>query len=202
MSKNSHHSRLLLDIWQEIVILDFNHLYAMDGHHKELADLITETLGDKVANGNEVKPNSPVSDYWSKGYQAVVLYHKQEIIADYQGLLWSPRYIYSQWPEAGEAAELHAKFQENLAKVEAHAGRFFVLQGILTPDADLIKEEILDSGGVSIEGIARDCNCKVVDWIDQDVVAADKPLNICIVDFVENCGLLPCVVNSNRKTNN
>lgn len=167
----------------------------MDGHYKELADYVIESLGSKVAVSNDVQPKSPVSDYWDKGYQAVVLYHNPPIIPDYQGKLWGARWITSPWPEANDAEELRSKLEENVEK--QHGGRFFVLQGILTPDVELIKEEILDSGGVSIKSIALDCNCKVVDWVDGDF--QKKSLNVVIIDFFEICSLLPCVVDSNRK---
>lgn len=168
----------------------------MEGRHKELADLILEGLGDKAANFNDVKPNSPVSEYWAKGYQAVVMYHAPSVIQEFEGKLWPRHFIHSPWPETGDAEELHVKLKENIGKKENNPGKFFVLQGVLTPDAESIKEEIMDSGGVSIESICRDCNCRITDWVETDF----QSLNVVMIDFFENCSLLPCVVNSNRKS--
>ena len=45
---------------KEIIILDFNHLYEMDGHHEKFIDMILEAFGDKVARVDKVKPASSV----------------------------------------------------------------------------------------------------------------------------------------------
>ena len=182
---------------QEIVLLDFNHFHAMEGHHKELADLILASLGTKAADFNEVKPNSTVGEYWDKGYQAVVLYNYQPIIKDYEGKLWPARFISSPWPETGDPNVLQVKMKENVAKKRNNPGAFFVLQGILTPDAEAIKDGILESGGVSIESMSRQCNCKLPGWVEKDF--RGESLNVVIIDFFENCSLLPCVLNLNRK---
>lgn len=48
----------------------------MGDHHEQLIDLI---LGDKDANLNEVKPTSPLKEYWERGYQVIIAYHKSEM---------------------------------------------------------------------------------------------------------------------------
>jgi hypothetical protein len=60
----------------------------MDGHHKELVDDMLATLGDKVANKDQVTPQSPVGKYWEKGYQAVILYCERGVLNHYNGQLW------------------------------------------------------------------------------------------------------------------
>lgn len=59
---------------KEIVLLDFNHLHAMDedDHKREFVnDIVFPALGDKVADSTQVQANSPCSEYWDKGMQAV-----------------------------------------------------------------------------------------------------------------------------------
>jgi len=199
---------------KEIVVLDFKNLYEMNGHDDELVGLIIGTLGDKAADNRKVKPSSPVSEYWDGGYQAVVVYNRTGLdFASYEGKVWHPYNIRSPWPEASDTDELRVKLKE---KVERHydANRFYVLQGVLTPDVELIKKQILDNAGVSIKSFSKGCNCRVVDWVGDDdgedkimhrgppskneKGGDHKELNIVIVDFFENCSLLPAVVNSNR----
>jgi hypothetical protein len=182
---------------KELVILDFNHLYGMDddAQHKQLVDAVLAALGDKVADGRQVNAASTVGEYWAKGYQAVILYCGRSILPDYPGLLWGQKHISSPWPNVNEPDELKTKLED---KIAAHdKGRFFVAQGILTPDTELIKKEVLASGGISLKSIANKCSPKVVDWIEDEW--KHQPLNICIVDFFENCSLVAAVINYNRR---
>lgn len=179
------------------MILDFNHLYEMETKHQELADIILSSLGDKVADFNEVKPHSPVGIFWEKGYQAVVLYCGREIIPNNAGKLWHPQCIRSPWPNSSDTIKLHDKLKENVTS-QRDEKTFFVLQGLLTPDGGLIKSKLLETGGVSLKSIASVCNRKVVDWV-LDETFQDN-LNIVIVDFFDNCGLIPAVINANRSS--
>ena len=180
---------------KEIVILDFNHLYDMEGQHNEFVNAMLATLGDKVADRQQVKPNSKVSEFWKNGFQAVVLYCDKPTIKDYPGKLWGPGNIQSPWPNVIETKELHEKLKGKVK--ERDPNTFFVLQGILTPDVELIKKEILESGGASIKSIAVRCSPKVVDWVDEDW--KQEPMNVVIVDFVQNCSMVPAIINYNRK---
>jgi hypothetical protein len=168
----------------------------MDGHHKELVDDMLATLGDKVANKDQVTPESPVGMYWEKGYQAVILYCDRGVLNDYNGQLWHPNSISSPWPNTGETRKLREKLQQNLEKRENN--KFFVLQGILTPDGALIKKQLFETGGISIKSVASQCSCKVVDWVE-DEWKGKHDLNVVIVDFFNDCCILPSVVNYNRK---
>jgi len=47
-----------------------------------------------------------------------------------------------------------------------------VLQGILTPDGELIKNQILDVKGISIKNSAPSCNTCFADWITGDHVGS------------------------------
>jgi hypothetical protein len=185
----------LTDNPKEIVVLDFNHLYEMDEHHAGLVDNVIATLGDKVADSREVQATSTVGEYWEKGYQAVILYCGKSCLPDYPGVLWSQGQIRSPWPNVIEADALREKLKE---KIEDHdTNWFFVLQGLLTPDVELIKQEIFESGGISIKSIATRCSSKVVDWVDDEW--KEQSLNIVVVDFFQHCSMVPAVINYNRK---
>lgn len=193
--------------------MDFNHLYEMDGHHEALIDMVLEAFGDKVANQNVVKPKSPVSKYWDNGFQVVIVYQNTEMTKKdkYSGLLWHNGNIRSPWPEASSTNVLRTKLMESSVE-KRHPGAFFVMQGILTPDGELIKNQLMDAGGISIKSFAPGCNCHFVDWITGDL---DGQLKLCcrgidedesegransivIVDYVEHGSVIPAVINSNR----
>jgi hypothetical protein len=153
------------------------------------------TLGDKVADSRKIERNATVGEYWKKGYQAIILYCDGSSLEAYPGVLWSQGHIRSPWPNKTETGELHDELKVRVN--ERDTERFFVLQGILTPDVELIKNEILDSGGMSIKSMATRCSPRVVDWIDSEW--KEQPLNIVIVDFFQNCSMVPAVINYNRK---
>ena len=185
---------------QEIVLLDFNHLYAMDEdeHHFQLLDMVYETLGDKVAHREEHKINhkSPVGEYWEHGAQAVVLYKQHSIVKDrYEGKVWPMWMIQSKWPNTGDTEVLHERLAEYVETRDEK--KFFVLQGILTPDTESIKNNLLDGDGISIKTTANRCSPKVVEWCEEEW--NNQALNIVIVDFYENCGLIPSIIHYNTK---
>jgi len=60
---------------------------------------------------------------------------------------------------------------------------FFVLQGVLTPDGEMIKKGFLPDHWHSLEDVAKDTTPKVVGWIKD--LWANQNLNIVIVDWFE-----------------
>jgi hypothetical protein len=182
---------------KEIVVCDFNHFYKLDPeHHKALAALITDRLGDKMAVQGQLDPNSTVQEYWDKGVQVVAVYHEDETQKASNGKLWFRGVLHSPWPNKNQTKDLH----ENLAgHIRArNKNKFFVLQGILTPDGELIKQEIMESSGTgtSIKSIARRVSGKVVDWVDDEWKSETH--NIVIVDFFEHCSVVPAIIHLNN----
>lgn len=181
---------------KEIVLLDFNHLFNMDGHHKEFLDSILATLGDKVAKFSKLKADSPVEDYWKAGAQVVILYCGDQVIGRCKGKVWAQSEISSPWPNATDISILHDKLNESVEN--RSKDKFFVLQGLLTPDANLVKEEILANNvSTSLETIAKRVSSKVVGWIEQEWY--EQIQNVVIVDFFEKCSMVPTIINWNRK---
>ena len=185
----------------------------MDDQHEVLIDMVLEAFGDKVANRSVANAKSPMSDYWANGFQVVLIYHKTEMteMEKYEGLIWHGGYVRSPWPAASSTDALREKLVETSVE-KRHPNAFFVMQGILTPDGELIKNQIMDTGGVSIRSFAPGCNCHFADWITGDL---DGQLKLCcrgteedgdegransivIVDYVEHGSVIPAVINSNR----
>jgi hypothetical protein len=178
----------------------------MDDHHEEFVDSVLNVLGDKVADHDDVNQKSTVGEYWEKGYQAVLLYQNSDTIPQYEGKIWPRRFIWSKWPNTGDPDELHDKLKDYVGR--RNGNKFFVLQGILTPDVHLIKNELLESGGLSIKKFADRCSCKVVDWCEDEFSGSveqrqqqqqQQSLNVVIVDFFENCSMIPSIISYNRK---
>ena len=73
---------------------------------------------------------------------------------------------------------------------------FFIVK-FTSPDVELIKKEILESGGLSIKQISDKCKGCIVDWVEEEWKVTQR-LNIVIVDFFENCSIIPSIINYNR----
>jgi hypothetical protein len=213
----------LSDHPREIVVLDFNHLYDMDGHHPELLRMIFDALGDKAASPKGIGCNSRVSDFWTRGKQAMVIYHASSDV--WKGLPCANRtyhngYIHSPWPESNDVDDLRAKLSGYVrarCDDEARAGQLFVLQGILTPDVELIKSGLMRGDGISIRAYANDTNARLVDWCEEEWMAGGRVavgdddagekggggrhgmLNIVIVDFIEGTSIIPAIINYNGR---
>lgn len=182
---------------KEMVLLDFNHFYGMEKeHHDQLAALVTSALGaDKIATGPALSPTSTVQEYWDAGVQAVVIYHDVPTHQASDGKMWHKHNIVSPWPNKNKAAELRENLDGRIKR--RNKSKFFVLQGILTPDGELIKNEILENkGGTSIRSIAGGVSNKVVNWIGDDW--QQETHNVVIVDFFEECSMVPAIINLNK----
>lgn len=185
---------------QEIVILDFNHLYEMDGHHQDFLNSVFEVLGDKAAkHEGSFSQTSTVEQFWDQGYQAIVFYQRHDQMKDVFGSkLWPMWRIQSPWANEGNTDDLYSKLEGYVT--QRHTDKLFVLQGILTPDVELIKNGLMDGDGLSIKGYARNASPKVVDWCEDDwMKSKDRRLNIVIVDFYEGCSMIPSLLNYNRR---
>ena len=194
----------LVTVLQEIVILDFNHIYDMDDHHEEFLKSVFKVLGDKAAHHDVdgMSQNSKVKDFWNHNYQALVFYQYHEKVKDVFGTkLWPLWRIKSPWPESSDTDDLYNKLETNIKnRGNQDMDKLFVLQGILTPDIELIKNGLMDGDGLSIKGYAKQCSPKVVDWCEDDWMKSDtKRLNIVIVDFYEGCSMIPALLNYNRR---
>lgn len=182
---------------KEIIIMDFNHLYGMEDKHGAFTEMILKALGNKVADADELKPDSTVGQFWEKGAQVIIIYHDNVTSSGSGGHLWNKGLISSPWPQENDTNGLRQKLKENIQG--RPMDKFFVLQGILTPDGDLIKEEVLENkGNLSIKLIAKKVSSKVVNWVDDEWF--EEPHNILIVDFFEDCSMVHTIISLNTRT--
>ena len=180
---------------KEIVIMDFNHLYNMEEHHEAFVNKMFSTLGDRVADSTQLTPMSTIGEYWNANAQAIILYQHGPAVDTSGGKLWSQDHIHSPWPEANDLGVLESKLVENVKGRSIE--HFFVLQGILTPDGDLIKEELLESNiNMSLASIASRASPKVVEWVEE---WKGEKHNVVIVDYIHECTMVPLLISMNRK---
>lgn len=180
---------------KEIVLMDFNHFYNMDGYHEAFVNDLLAALGDCAADSSQLRPSSTVVEFWNTNAQAVILYQHGPSVDTSGGKLWSQEYIHSPWPETHNIEVLKTKLLDNVKGRSVE--QFFVLQGILTPDGDLIKEELLLSNiCMSLASIASRVSPKVVEWVEE---WKGEKHNVVIVDHFHECALVSLVINMNRK---
>ena len=159
---------------KEIVILDFNHLYEMDGHHVDFLKMVFGILGDKAASPKTTSAVSKVSEFWNRKKQAMIIYHaSSDVWKDEPSLanrVYHNGYIHSPWPEANDTALLRSKLEGyvNSRHEDAHKNQLFVLQGMLTPDVELIKNGLMRGDGLSIKAYAKLASPAVLDWCTEE----------------------------------
>lgn len=189
-------TEFLQDHSHEIILLDFNHFYGMDKeHHAEFATLLTETFGNKIATQPALNPSSTVQEYWDAGAKIVIAYHDIPTKQASNGKLWHKSLMLSPWPNKNKPQELREKLEANVKS--RNISKFFVLQGILTPDGDLIKSEILESkGNTSVKSIASRVSGKVVGWVGDEW--QEENHNVVIVDFFQDCSMVPAILSLNK----
>ena len=199
---------------REIVVLDFNHLYEMDGHHGEFLKMVFDVLGEMAASPKWTSAVSPVSEFWEKKKQAFVIYHaSSDKLKDlpFANRIYHNGYIHSPWPEANAIEVLHSKLAGFVASRhdDKHKNQLFVLQGMLTPDVELIKSGLMQGDGPSIRAYANRASPKVMDWCEDEWMMMDpthgddakkkRQLNIVIVDFIERASIIPAIIDYNRR---
>jgi hypothetical protein len=158
---------------KEIVILDFNHLYEMDGHHVDFLEMVFEILGDVAASPKTTSAASKVSEFWNRKKQAMIIYHaSSDVYKDepFANRVYHNGYIHSPWPEANDTSLLRSKLGGYVQSRydDKHENRLFVLQGMLTPDVELIKNGLMRGDGLSIRAYAKLASPAVLDWCTEE----------------------------------
>ncbi|AQR64020.1 hypothetical protein BXU06_02300 [Aquaspirillum sp. LM1] len=165
---------------KELVILDFSHLYNMDSLNDQipLIQQLIDAFGSKMAP-NSMGPDNTLNDFWKKGYQVIALYDNADAVNQYPQL-WSQSQISSPWPDTTHLDTLKRKMDDNLR--QRNVNTLFVLQGLLTPDGDMIAKGLVPftSDPSSLENLAKTVTPDVTTWLED---WASQNQNIAIVDW-------------------
>lgn len=189
----------------EIVILDFNHFYEMTAEsHVKLVSKIISTFGTALAP-NALTPGVTIGDLWEGNYQVVVIYHcdsddtKCVNATKDHPQLWPKSSIWSPWPDERDVSKLKSDLINDLGKrSSSHANQLFVLQGVLTPNGDTVKNGVnpFKDYPRDLENIADSVTPTVVEWVKN--LWNNQPLNIIIVDWFERADLIGVAKSLNR----
>ena len=168
----NHHDR-------EVVILDFQHIYAFHSDDsQELKRRVEKVFGPKLCPYDPHRIN-PVSldDLAENEHQVIVVGTLGGAQADF---LWPRSECPNPWPNTTDVDFLDAYLSRGIMRRDPD--KFFVSQGVLTPtDCTLAKR----LWGSLEKNLAKECN-KNLDkkWLPK-VKAEKMPVNIVMVDFIE-----------------
>ncbi|XP_030060054.1 PI-PLC X domain-containing protein 2 isoform X2 [Microcaecilia unicolor] len=119
----THHSK-------EVVLLDFNHFYAMKPvHHVYLINTLQEIFGNKLCMTEQVE-NVTLQYLWKKGFQVLIFYHYP--VSQEYPFLWPGRKMPAPWANTTNVHKL-LQFLETTLTEQSRHGTFHVSQAILTP---------------------------------------------------------------------
>jgi hypothetical protein len=166
---------------QEIVILDFNHLYGLTSDdHASLAALIASTFGARLAP-RSFDAGTTIAELQQAGAQAIVLYADRQTVAASDGL-WYESAIVSPWANTTDPMQLQQWIATKPLARPADA--FFVSQAILTPDSGTIQRGLnpFSSNPHNLQDLANTINPSVQQWIQDGAIHPD--LNVIIADWV------------------
>ncbi|KAK6177006.1 hypothetical protein SNE40_015199 [Patella caerulea] len=187
-----HEMDIFLDAHpKEVIILDFNHLYAMtDVIHGQLISMILEVFGHKVCPLLDM--NSLTLDMlWSNKLQVIVIYHHQIALENYQ--IWPGSIIRSPWANTTDANNL-VQYLENVYDSGHNEDIFLSYQGVLTADTSYVITHVADSLKTAL---ADKASPAVVKWLSNKVPGPNK-LNICIIDFGDQYNFMSTVLALNK----
>lgn len=178
---------------KEIVLLDFNHFYAMeDADHKTVVETVLEIFGRKMCPWHiDVPVRLSLADMWKNDWQVLMFYGVEDIVLQYKQL-WPSSYIPSPWADTMDIKSLLEFLTKNYG--QEHAS-FEVCQGVITPQTSTVVTHL--SGSVR-RNCADKLNPQFTAWLKGKVKGSCDGeaggINVCIMDFVETCGYIQQVL--------
>jgi hypothetical protein len=155
-------NRFLENHPKEIVILDFNHLYHFKSDHENFIGKINGSFRSPDGSSKLIPAsrtvNITLNELWQNRQQVIALYADRESVAKHPEL-WPQSAIFSPWPDKQDINSLQQSLENilsgklfNIKKNDFSCtvpsdecqgiskDKFFVLQGVVTPNAKLILE--------------------------------------------------------------
>ncbi|CAH2221461.1 PI-PLC X domain-containing 2 [Pelobates cultripes] len=175
---------------KEVVLLDFNHFYAMDyGHHLYLVKMLKEVFGNKLCIADCVE-NITLQHLWEKKKQVLIFYH-YNIWNDYS-FLWPGNKMPAPWANTTNVHKL-IQFLETTLGERSKRGTFHVSQAILTPRAKTIVRGL--KSGLKNTLVHRNLPV-ILNWVKTQRPGA-LGVNIITSDFVELVDFAETVIGLN-----
>lgn len=174
----------------EVVLLDFNHFYAMEHeHHFYLVNMLQEVFGSKLCTADCVE-NITLQYLWEKKYQVLVFYH-YNIWNEYP-FLWAGNKMPAPWANTTNVRKL-IQFLETTLGERAKRGTFHVSQAILTPRVKTIVRGL--KSGLKNTLVHRNLPM-ILNWVKMQKPGA-MGVNIITSDFVELVDFAETVIGLN-----
>ncbi|XP_040563649.1 PI-PLC X domain-containing protein 3 [Lepeophtheirus salmonis] len=154
----------------EVVILDFQHMYAFkEEHHNQLEALIDVTFGKWICPHSVAKEQLTLNFLKSKDIRVIVIYPGN------RRHYWSRSDCLNPWPNTVSPKKMLSFLNERLPLRDPNI--LYVSQGILTPDGSFILKHLLSSLRKALAPLASSA---IVDsWLP--IV---KTNNIVIIDYI------------------
>lgn len=156
----------------EIILLDFNHFYAMDdSSHEFLCALLLSLLGQWICSHSNRSCRSTLRELWSSNEQerVIVIYHNQDT-AKTHPWLWPSECIQSPWPDTTDKDHLMEYLKRRHAEWRADRPSVFrVAQALRTPDVGMVMQSVMPlnhSKLRSVEDLALGTQGIVCDWLE------------------------------------
>jgi len=172
---------------KEVILLDFNHFYDMtSNHHEHLIDILLSVFGDKLCPLLDCESTS-LQQLWENNLQVIIFYHN-DIIHNHMEF-WPGSFIPSPWGNVYSTGKLLSFLEENYQKGRPQ-DKFYVTQGILTPDAAYIMKHLM---GTLQKDLADKVAAPLVQWL-KTKKAGICGINVVIMDFIQLSDYVPSVI--------
>lgn len=163
---------------KEIVILHFQHLVSLspDVESSLVAHIEKLFANQLVPSAHKDSKHLSISQLNSLGYQVILFFPDDKYVSDF---IWPASYLPNPWANTTKASVLF-KFLDNHIS-SRKADRFYVTQGVLTPDDAFVTKNLLSSLKKSL---AVKANRLIEHWLKSKTIGPKGP-NIVMIDFVE-----------------
>lgn len=178
----------------EVVLLDFNHLYNFTPEaHEECLSLIASIFENKLCPHLDPSTTS-ISLLNENGLQVIAFYCNPDV-CKMHAEVWPGTLIPSPWANTTSIEKLRHFLDANYEKYRNRgADQFLVTQCVLTPDIGYIMSHLLNN---LKDNMAIPASQTLTNWL-KNKKAGPGGLNVCIIDFVEYCGYPSIIVNLNK----
>ncbi|XP_075445664.1 PI-PLC X domain-containing protein 2 [Ascaphus truei] len=175
---------------KEVVLLDFNHFYAMEHrHHFDLVNMMQEVFGNKLCT-TECVENITLQYMWENKFQVLIFYH-YDICHEYS-FLWPGNKMPAPWANTTNVHKL-IQFLETTLGERSKRGTFHVSQAILTPRVKTIVRGL--KSGLKNTLVHKNLP-RILNWVKIQKPGA-MGVNIITSDFVELVDFAETVIGLN-----
>lgn len=178
---------------KEVVIIHIQHFIGTKPQQeKDLLDDLLRIFDAKICPYHKDHKSEPTLDQLNADKKQIFLFYPSESSVRSQ-YLWPPKYLPNPWANTTKTQYLLRFLNHRVHQRECD--RFFVTQGVLTPDDSFVRRHLLSS---LQKRLVQPCNQTLCEWL-KDQRAGPKGPNIVMTDFVEwnNFQIPKCVIQMN-----